>query len=62
MRETIVKEHPLREVILSALVTARSRQDDTALALSAAVKAVLDARPTMTIAEAYELVNELWVQ
>lgn len=62
MGTVVVDEHPVRVIVVEALTKALARRRDNALALSAAVRAVLDARPEMGIAEAYELVDRLWVR
>lgn len=62
MGDLVVEDHPLREVVTEALGRALARRRDNALALSAAVRAVLDAQPEMGISEAYDLVNSLWVR
>lgn len=58
----VVGQHTLRDVIADALSKSLARRSDAALALAVAVRAVLDADPTMGISEAYELVNALWVR
>lgn len=62
MANLVVAEHSLRVAIVDALTKAIARRRDDALALSAAVRAVLHAKPEMDIAEAYELVNRLWAR
>lgn len=54
--------HPLSSTILIALRDARGHHAGTPDMMARAVRAVLDADSTMTITDAYALVNRLWIR
>ena len=55
-------QHPLSVVVLTALREGRSNREDTSKMMARAVRAVLDVESSMSISDAYGLVNHLWVR
>ena len=55
------RHHPLSGVVVAALRDGQHQGEGTPAMMARAVKAVLVTDPTMTITDAYNLVNRLWV-
>ncbi|MDO8605465.1 MAG: hypothetical protein Q7R40_02910 [Phaeospirillum sp.] len=60
MKELIVKEHPMRLVVLEALRMSRSLDENSPAAMARATKAVMEARQGMTLGEAFSIVWNIW--
>lgn len=60
MREPNVRSHPLREIVLDALVTARKLGENSPAAIARATRAIMDARPDIASGEAFRIVWNIW--
>lgn len=60
MQEPNVRSHPLREIVLDALVTAQKLGEDSPAAIARAARAVMDVRPGITSGEAFRIVWDIW--
>jgi hypothetical protein len=61
MRHPEVKGHPLREVVLSALIASQKVGENSPAAMARATRAVVEARPGITAGEAFQIVWNIWV-
>lgn len=61
IRQPTVKDHPLRDVVLAALVMAQELGEDGPAAMARATRAIVEARPDIAIGEAFQIVWNTWV-
>lgn len=54
--------HALSVVVLTALREGHGYREDMPTMMARAVRSVLDVEPAMSISDAYQLVNQLWVR
>ncbi len=54
--------HRLSTIVLAALRDGRHHLDGVPAMMARAVRAVLDADPSLSITQAYALVNYLWIR
>ena len=63
MNEVLVDAtHPMSVIILAALREGKALREDTPNMMARAVKCVLAIEPSMSVSDAYILLNRLWVR
>lgn len=60
MKEPVVKEHPLRLVVLEALKISQSLGEGSPATMARATRAVMETRQGMTLSEAFNIVWNIW--
>ena len=60
VRKPSVRDHPLRDVVLGALIRAQELGEDSPTAMARATRAIVEARPEIALYEAFHIVWAIW--